>query len=116
METALESFTRQYTILHPPLLAEAGCKRGVTLNTFDVLVKLYEGGRASERIRDWAVGQQGGTSIGFCLGQKIYPKTGPRCHLKRHPKVPKTANFLFIGPKPLTRSLPEAAYEFPTTM
>ena len=52
-----ESFTRQYTILPPPLHFEEG-KGPTAATSFDVLIKLYGDGRASEHIREWRVGQE----------------------------------------------------------
>ena len=57
LETDTESFTRQFTIILPPQLDDDQSKERVA-TSFDVLIKLYEGGRASELIREWKVGKE----------------------------------------------------------
>ena len=64
LETESESFTRQFTILLPPpqqqhqQQSDGDGGSPQRLATFEVLIKLYEGGRASELIREWRVGQE----------------------------------------------------------
>ena len=56
LETETCSFTRQFTIVLPP---PQQCAEFPTVQTsFDVLIKLYEGGRASALIGEWRAGQE----------------------------------------------------------
>ena len=57
LETETESFTRQFTIVLPPWHFDEG-KGPTAATSFDVLIKLYGDGRASEHIREWRVGQE----------------------------------------------------------
>ena len=61
LETEAESFTRQFTIVLPPQQFddERSKHEGATSTAtrFDVLIKLYEDGRASQLIGEWKVGQ-----------------------------------------------------------
>ena len=58
LETETCSFTRQFTILLPPPQQCADGEFPSVATSFDVLIKLYEGGRASALIGEWRAGQE----------------------------------------------------------